>query len=71
MGEDYELWLRLVFEYGFKTRMITEYLASYRLHSSQISSMAYERGLYDWTFELLVKNLQTAYPDVYGDDYIE
>ena len=41
LGEDYELWLRLVMRNNFKMGHIPEFLASYRIHNTQISTTAY------------------------------
>lgn len=69
VGEDYELWLRLVFKHGLRMRNIQEYLVSYRMHNQQISKMAVSHGMYNWQVGMLINMFNQQFPDVYGNDF--
>eukprot|EP00347_Sterkiella_histriomuscorum_P018682 403344578 len=66
LGEDYELWMRLIFKNGFKIAHIPKYLASYRIHNSQISTTAYKKGWFNWIDDYLIDSLDQAYPAIFN-----
>eukprot|EP00347_Sterkiella_histriomuscorum_P005486 403356432 len=67
IGEDYEMWRRLVFEQNFKLRNVPEFLAYYRRHKTQTSKESEERGTYYWIYFSRKFNLHVVYPQVYND----
>ncbi|MEZ9176618.1 glycosyltransferase [Vibrio kanaloae] len=53
-SEDYELWIRMIFEYGFRGENINKTLLKYRIHSGQATNKSNQRRNFAYAMSLSV-----------------